>query len=183
MQRLLTVSNFLSFSRILLVFPMGYCLISDFPHNRLWTVVLILIAVATDFMDGFFARKLHQVTDFGKIIDPLADKICIGVYALLMVWTGNIPVWFVAIVLLRDLLIFSGGVYIRIKKKIVPQSNWPGKISVSLIALVLFLATIQVETLKDFDTVVLWITVIVMVWSLSNYARRLFIGRRAGIIS
>jgi CDP-diacylglycerol--glycerol-3-phosphate 3-phosphatidyltransferase len=182
MHRFFTISNFLSISRIILIFPMGYCLVSEFPHHRIWTVGFILIAIATDFLDGFFARKLHQVTDFGKIIDPVADKICIGVYALLMIWSGDIPVWFVVLVLLRDLLIFSGGLYIRLKKKIVPQSNWPGKISVSLIALVLFLGTIQMESLRNIFTFTIWISVVVMLWSLLNYARRLFIGRRAEVM-
>jgi CDP-diacylglycerol--glycerol-3-phosphate 3-phosphatidyltransferase len=160
---------------------LGYCLVTEFPHHRIWTVGLILIAVATDFMDGFVARRLHQVTDFGKILDPIADKICIGVYALLMIWTGDIPVWFVVLVLLRDLLIFSGALYIRLKKKIVPQSNWPGKIAVSLIALVLFLGTIQIESLKNIFAFALWLTVLMMIWSLFDYARRLFIGRHVEV--
>ena len=75
MHRYFTISNFLSASRIILVFPMGYCLVSEFPNHRLWTAGIILVAVATDFLDGFLARKLHQVTDVGKIIDPFADKI------------------------------------------------------------------------------------------------------------
>ena len=71
MHRHLTISNFLSASRIFLVLPMGYCLVTEFPFHRMWTIGIIAIAVATDFLDGFFARRLHQVTDFGKIIDPV----------------------------------------------------------------------------------------------------------------
>jgi CDP-diacylglycerol--glycerol-3-phosphate 3-phosphatidyltransferase len=177
MHRYLTISNFLSTSRIFLVFPTGYCLVAEFPYHRIWAAGIIVIAVMTDFLDGYFARKLHQVTDFGKIIDPLADKICIGVYAVLMVWTGDVPLWFVVLVLLRDLLIFCGGLYIRHNKKIVPQSNWPGKISVSLIALVFFLGTIQMDSLQNISTFTIWASVVMMVWSIWNYARRLFIGR------
>jgi CDP-diacylglycerol--glycerol-3-phosphate 3-phosphatidyltransferase len=177
MHRYLTISNLLSASRIFLVIPMGYCLVLDFPYHRLWTVGIILIAVATDFLDGFLARKLHQVTDLGKILDPLADKIGIGIYAILMAWTGDVPVWFVVFVLLRDILIFSGGLYIHRKKKIVPQSNWPGKIAVALVALVFFLATIQEDALGRLFTYTLWASMVMMLWSLINYAQRLFIGR------
>ena len=177
MHRYLTISNFLSASRIFLVIPMGYCLVVDFPYHRLWTAGVIGIAVATDFLDGFLARKLHQVTDFGKIMDPLADKIGIGIYAILMAWTGNVPLWFVVFVLLRDLLIFSGGVYIQRKKKIVPQSNWPGKIAVALVALVFFLATIQGNTSGEFFSFALWASIVMMVLSMASYAQRLFIGR------
>jgi Phosphatidylglycerophosphate synthase len=66
MHRYFTISNFLSASRIFLVIPMGYCLVLDFPYHRLWTAGIIVIAVATDLLDGFLARKLHQVTDLGQ---------------------------------------------------------------------------------------------------------------------
>jgi cardiolipin synthase len=177
MHRYFTISNFLSASRIFLVIPMGYCLVLDFPHHRLWTAGIIVIAVVTDLLDGFLARKLHQVTDIGQILDPLADKIGIGIYAVLLAWTGDVPVWFVIFVLLRDLLIFSGGVYIQRKKNIVPQSNWPGKIAVSLVGFVFFLATIQVNALGTLFTYTLWASMIMMLLSLVNYAQRLFIGR------
>jgi len=175
--RNLNTSNLLSASRIFMVFPMGYCLITEFPHHRLWTAGIIAIAIATDFLDGFFARKMHQVTDTGKIIDPLADKIGIGVYALLMAWTDSVPVWFVTLVILRDTLIFSGGLYIHQKKKIVPQSNWPGKISVTLIAVVFSLGTIQMNELQNIFTYSIWASVVMMIWSVWSYAQRLFIGR------
>ena len=182
MHRYFTVSNFLSASRIILVIPMGYCLVWDFPFHRLWTAGIIVIAVATDFLDGFLARKLHQVTDLGKIIDPLADKIGIGIYAVLMAWTGDVPVWFVVIVLLRDFLIFCGGLYIQRKKKIVPQSNWPGKISVALVALVFFLATIQLDTGGKLFTYTLWASMVMMLLSLASYTQRLFIGRKIEVV-
>jgi cardiolipin synthase len=177
MRQYFTISNLLSTSRIFLVIPMGYCLVSDFPYHRWWTAGIIVLAIATDFLDGFLARKLHQVSDMGKIIDPLADKIGIGAYAILMAWTGNVPLWFVILVLVRDLVIFSGGFYIQRKKKIIPQSNWPGKISVTLIAVVFLLGTIQAEALQIAFTYTMWASVVMIVWSMWSYAQRLFIGR------
>ena len=89
MYRYFTISNLFSASRIFLVIPMGYCLVLDFPYHRLWTAGIIVIAVATDFLDGFLARKLHQVTDLGKIIDPLADKIGIKQSNISRLESGN----------------------------------------------------------------------------------------------
>lgn len=175
-----TVSNFLSFSRIFLIVPIGYCLVTDFPGHRWWAAAVIGIAVATDFLDGFFARKLHEVTELGKFIDPLADKIAIGLYALLMIWTGDVPLWFIVFVIIRDVLIFLGGVYIKQKKGIIPQSNWPGKIAVSCIALVFFLSTIRVEALETIRLLAFVGSVVMMIWSMISYAQRLFIGRNAG---
>jgi CDP-diacylglycerol--glycerol-3-phosphate 3-phosphatidyltransferase len=177
MHRYLTISNLLSASRIFLVIPMGYCLVLDFPYHRLWATGIIVIAVVTDLLDGFLARKLHQVTDLGKVLDPLADKIGIGIYAVLIAWTGDVPVWFVVFVILRDFFIFSGGICIHRAKKIIPQSNWPGKIAVTLVAFVLFLGTIQVGALRHLFIYTLWASVVMMLWSLVSYTQRLFIGR------
>lgn len=139
--------------------------------------MIIIIGVATDFLDGFLARKLHQVTELGKIIDPLADKIAVGVYAILLAWTGDVPLWFVLFVLFRDVLIFAGGLYILRLKRVVPQSNWPGKISVNLIALAFFLATIRIVWLEHIFTIAMWASVLMSIWSIWSYGKRLFIGR------
>lgn len=176
-KRYCTVSNFFSASRILLIFPIGYCLIAEFPYHRWWAAGFIAAAIATDFLDGFLARKLHQVTEIGKIIDPVADKIAVGAYAIVMAWTGDVPLWFVILVLVRDVLIFFGGIYILRAKRIVPQSNWPGKIAISLTAFVFFLATIRVESLAPVFSAALWASVVMAVWSTWVYAQRLLIGR------
>jgi CDP-diacylglycerol--glycerol-3-phosphate 3-phosphatidyltransferase len=181
--RYLTVSNFISASRIVIVIPMGYCLLTEFPHHRLWTAGIILIAVTTDFLDGYLARKLHQVTDIGKIIDPLADKIGIGTYAVFLAITGDVPLWFIIFVLLRDILIFLGGLYIHHNKKIVPQSNWPGKISVSCIAVTFILATVRLDALNEVFLYSLWISVVFMILSVLSYAQRLIIGRNIDAIN
>ena len=175
-----TVSNILSLSRIVLIIAIGYCLIANFPHHRWWAAAVIIFAIATDFLDGYFARKLHEVTELGKFIDPLADKIAIGLYALLMVWTGDVPLWFIVFVIVRDVLIFLGGVYIKQQKGIIPQSNWPGKIAVSFIALVFFLSTIHVESLERLRMIAVGASVVMMTFSLVSYTQRLFIGRNAG---
>ncbi len=137
----------------------------------------IFIAVLTDFLDGYLARRLQQVSDLGKIIDPLADKIGVGIIAVCLAVTGDIPLWYLVTVLVRDLLIFAGGVYIRRQKKIVPQANMAGKIAVNVIALALLLSIIRVESLEPFRIVVIWLSVGSMLVSLAVYARRLFIGR------
>jgi cardiolipin synthase len=176
LQRIWTISTFLSFSRIILIVPLAYLLYADIPNNRVWVAAVLTLAAATDFLDGYFARKLHQVTDFGKIIDPVADKITVGIVGVLFVAVGYVPLWYVVIVIARDLLILIGGLYIKTKKNIVTQSNWPGKIAVSLIALYLLLSVVQSQTLEPLRHVVLWTSLGMMVFSLVKYVQRLFIG-------
>lgn len=176
-QRIWTISNILSALRIVLVVPMTYCLLVEFPYHRWVTVGIILLAVATDFFDGYLARLKHQVTEVGKILDPIADKIAVGVFAIALVLNGDIPLWYVVVVLLRDILILLGAVYIKMVKGIVPQSNWPGKIAVAIIAAYLFVRTLRLEMLECLSAVLLWVSVASMFLSLVWYAQRLWIGR------
>ncbi|MCX7984053.1 MAG: CDP-alcohol phosphatidyltransferase family protein [Bacteroidetes bacterium] len=175
--RIWTISNILSALRIVLVVPIVYCVSIEFPNNRVYAVILILVALATDFLDGYFARLYHQVTEVGKVLDPLADKIAIGVYAIVLVILNEIPLWYVILVLIRDVLIVLGAFIIKQRKGIVPQSNWPGKIAVTLIACFFLLRTLQWESLKPITDIVLWLSVLFMLISLIVYAQRLYIGR------
>ena len=174
--RIWTWSNALSAARVLLVLPIGILLFRDDPSSRTWAVVLIAAAIASDFLDGFFARRLHQVSEWGKVIDPLADKIAVGTIAVILVANGSLPLWYVAIVLVRDLLILAGGIMIRSRKSVVPQSNWPGKIAVSAVALVLLLAVIDRPELDLLQETAIWGSIVLMALSIVVYAKRLFIG-------
>lgn len=179
LNRIWTISTLLSFSRIILIAPLAYFLFSDFPYGRTWVVAIIVVATLTDFLDGYLARTLHQVSDFGKIIDPLADKICVGVVALLLVVVGDLPLWYVVVVLVRDALILIGGIYIRNRKNIIVQSNWPGKIAVSLIAFVLLISSLKAPQAESFRQITIWASVVMMAFSFIVYIQRLFIGNNA----
>ncbi|HEY6953118.1 MAG TPA: CDP-alcohol phosphatidyltransferase family protein [Bacteroidota bacterium] len=177
MQRIRTISNLISVSRVAFVLPAAYCLMADFPNHRAWAIFFIFVASSTDFFDGFLARKLHEVTDFGKIVDPLADKIGIGIIAVCLLLTGDIPLWYFAAVVARDALIFVGGIYIKKNKQIVPQANMAGKITVNIIALALLLCIVRIPALEPLRIGVIWLSVLFMIVSLIVYAKRLFIGR------
>lgn len=177
--RLWTWSSILSVSRIFLLIPFGYFLLSDAPDARMWAALVILLAVATDFLDGYFARARHEVTEFGKIIDPVADKVVAGVAAILLAWIGDLEWWVAIVVVLRDVLILIGGVAIRRKKHIIVQSNWPGKIAVTALAVLVFVSVLRSEELEWFRTATLVFTLMMALLSLVLYTKRLFIGRSA----
>lgn len=177
--RLWTWSSILSVSRIFLLIPFGYFLLSDAPDARMWAALVILLAVATDFLDGYLARARHEVTEFGKIIDPVADKVVAGVAAILLAWIGDLEWWVAIVVVLRDVLILIGGVAIRRKKHIIVQSNWPGKIAVTALAVLVFVSVLRSEELEWFRTATLVFTLMMALLSLVLYTKRLFIGRSA----
>jgi len=173
-----TLANIISGARLLLLAPLAYCLFNEFESNRLWAAGIVVLGALTDFVDGFLARRLHEVSELGKVIDPIADKVGIGALALFLVVLGDIPLWYVVVVLVRDILILGGGILIKSKKGIVVQSNWPGKIAVSLVAAYLLLSLLRMESLEAWRNAALWSSVALMTVSLAVYGRRLFIGRR-----
>ena len=100
LSRILTIPNALSLSRILLV---GVYLTLLFHSNyRVLATIVLAIAGFTDFADGYLARRLHQVTTLGKILDPTADRILLGAAISSMVVYGAVPVWLAAVVLGRE---------------------------------------------------------------------------------
>lgn len=111
---ILNVPNILTLARLLLIPIFGYtALTNDFKLNLVAAVVFGLAAV-TDWLDGIAARKLHQVTEFGKIADPVVDRLLIAA-ALMILYvkvSTLVPLWAIAIVIGRDVLMVVGWVYI-----------------------------------------------------------------------
>jgi CDP-diacylglycerol--glycerol-3-phosphate 3-phosphatidyltransferase len=111
---------------------------------RIFTLIIAFIAIVSDYLDGYFARKLNQVTDLGKILDPLADKVLVLTIIIVMFLKNDIPLWLASIIIIRDIAIFVGGMVIKKMKGIVLVSNFWGKWAVSAIALYLVLKIIHV---------------------------------------
>jgi CDP-diacylglycerol--glycerol-3-phosphate 3-phosphatidyltransferase len=131
MSGILNIPNLLSLLRVAL---MPFIVLSLKSGNDGLLLGLMLLAVLTDYFDGFLARRLNQITEAGKIIDPMADKLCVDTMAVaLWLWRG-FPLWAAVLIVARDLMIVVGGLFIMKKRKTVPVSNWPGKIAVTVMA-------------------------------------------------
>jgi CDP-diacylglycerol--glycerol-3-phosphate 3-phosphatidyltransferase len=167
--RMWTISNMLSLSRIILTIPIVMLLLDGNLQSRLWAILIMLVAVMTDFLDGYIARQRNEVTEFGKIIDPLADKIGVAAITVVLAIAGYIPVWFLVLVLFRDIVILAGGIWLLRVRQIVLPSNWIGKWTVNAIA-----ATIVMATLKEYRIIdiLIGISCILIFWSLILYGRR-----------
>ncbi|GAB4167925.1 MAG: hypothetical protein Kow00108_00670 [Calditrichia bacterium] len=126
------LSNQLSLFRIVLTIPLAFALISK---NLPIITILLIIGLSTDALDGYVARKKNQITELGKILDPLADKIIIGVNLIVLIKYYGFPIGLAVIILGRDILILIGSLFISRKIKEVLPSNFTGKITVNLIAL------------------------------------------------
>lgn len=98
------------------------------PGPWMWAALaLFIIASLTDYVDGYIARKYNQVTDFGKFLDPLADKLLvIAAMAILTEW-GRFPAWALIIVLTREFAV-TGLRLIAVQKGTVIAAGWSGKV-------------------------------------------------------
>lgn len=129
----MNISNSLSILRIILSIPVAVLLIDG---NTTAALIVGTIAGITDFLDGYMARKLNQITELGKILDPIADKVFIGIIALVLVYLEIIPFWFFAMIIVRDLLILIGGLYAQKKYNYITTSNFEGKATYFLLLIV-----------------------------------------------
>jgi len=142
-KEIFTISNGISFLRFLLVIPL-WSLLDQYQSQSIRYILfsLCLFAAATDLLDGYLARKLNQVTEVGKIIDPLADKAAMALIVIKLYFIGEISDFYFYSILLRDILIFIGGIYVSNKLGKVLPSNKLGKITVLNIGTVILLILI-----------------------------------------
>jgi CDP-diacylglycerol--glycerol-3-phosphate 3-phosphatidyltransferase len=166
-ERIGTASNLLSLLRLVLVIPAGLALWNGM---RVLTLALFVLAAITDVLDGNLARRFNEISELGKILDPLADKIFVGTIVILMLALGMLPLWFVAVVLFRDVAIFFGGLYIKKRNGEVLPSNYAGKIAVLILSLTLLLIVAGVTpTIID---ILMGISLLLLAISFTLYLRR-----------
>lgn len=139
-RQFLYISNILSLARIFLIIPV----IIFFHYKSFYIVIAFsLVLILTDFLDGYLARTLNQVTDLGKALDPLADKIVIAVFIIYLAFIGKTPFWFLITLLSRDAIVFTGGIIAKKKKGIIIQSNVWGKMCTGFLSLYFLSAVID----------------------------------------
>jgi cardiolipin synthase len=168
----LTVPNLLSLTRIVLLIPFIAVMDAAIPHRELWALGILFLAGLTDRYDGILARRMHLESEWGRILDPLADKIGAGVVALVLVAQGYVPLWFLALVVLRDILIVSGGICVKRTTGEVLPSNTTGKWAMGVVFAALCVALMQAPA--PILEVCLAASVIMLGVSFMQYLRRFF---------
>ena len=158
-------------SRIVISIPIVILILKQGNEYRATVLVLMFVGALTDLLDSLLARALNQVTDFGKLLDPTADKICIIAICAALVVVNDIPLWYAVIVALRDIMIVVGSAFIISRRKVVVQSVWAGKFTVNFIAAYLILATLRMDSLAVVKTVFLYLSTISLFISFGVYAR------------
>src|SRR5947209_4774840 len=135
--KILTLSNSISFLRILLIVPTIAALASD---NANLALALMAFAYITDIADGYVARKTNTISEFGKALDPVADKLYVAALLIAMISKELVPIWFALLVIGKDAITMIGAVLARKKIHAVLPSNVWGKAAVLATIITLFLA-------------------------------------------
>ena len=147
---ILAPPNLVSAARLALV-PVALVLIAG--GHRAAAVWTLAAMVATDGLDGYLARRLSRVTELGKVLDPLADKVAIDAVLGLLAARGEFPAWAFWLVLGRDVSIVAGAVWLRARIRAVPASIGVGK--VALVAL----AAMTIVYVADLRALEMWLLV------------------------
>lgn len=106
------------------------------------SLAAIILAVASDYADGLIARRTGSVSDWGRVFDPLADKVALGAFIITLALVKAVPLWFVIVFLSRDALIAAGGIYLTRRLGSPPSSNVWGKYSSFAMSVYLTMAAV-----------------------------------------
>ncbi|NOX67212.1 MAG: CDP-alcohol phosphatidyltransferase family protein [Chlorobi bacterium] len=174
LNKIYTKSNLISFVRLLLVAPTIY-FISNIPEHDEYRIVVLsffFLAYLSDLLDGYLARKYNEISELGKIIDPLADKVFVIAIVFQLFLSGEItPVYF-WIIISRDILILIGGVFVtNITGKVLP-SNLLGKITVSSIGIFLIAVVAGAREVSWLYNLLQYLSIFLSFASILGYALR-----------
>jgi len=168
LDRFWTVSNAFSLLRMVLTVPAVW-LIALGPVYVWVAFVVVMMMIVSDWLDGYFARSRGEITRWGKILDPLADKVAIGAITIAMVLYKDLPLWLVVAVLLRDVLIALAGIYLVRKHDALVSSNIWGKAATLVMSWLLLVYLWDADVLKP---LLIGVSVVLLGVSWASYGWR-----------
>jgi len=169
----MNLPNKITVARILLipVFLVVYLAQPFGVHINAWlSLTLFVIAASTDALDGYYARKLKLVTNFGKLIDPLADKILVCAALVAFTFMDTVPAWATIIIVTREFYI-SGLRQLALEQNIVMAATSMGKLkTIFQITLIVYvLLPIQFFVFEPVTLALTIVAVVFTVWSAADY--------------
>lgn len=162
------VPNVLTMIRMLLIPVFVFLYVSGL---RKWALLTFLVASMTDYLDGRIARKYNLITDFGKLMDPLADKLMVCTAILCQTITGVLP-WVACVLVMAKELFMVWGSVKMLERDVVVYANIWGKLATCSFILALTLSFFHGECMIGavaVDRVILWISVALTMWAMVDY--------------
>ena len=167
------IPNILTILRFFIIPFIIYYLIGD---NYIAAFILLTLSGLTDVLDGAIARKFNFITNFGKLIDPLADKVTQLSLLCTLVFKGIIPLWILVIVLLKEAFMVCGASFLY-GRDLVVSSKWYGKVATVLfyLAIAVSLLIRQFKLDFTFDITLYYLALFMTLFSLVMYFREFYI--------
>ena len=167
------IPNVLTILRFFIIPFIVYYLIGD---NYIAAFILLTLSGLTDVLDGAIARKFNFITNFGKLIDPLADKVTQLSLLCTLVFKGIIPLWILVIVLLKEAFMVCGASFLY-GRDLVVSSKWYGKSATVLfyLAIAVSLLIRQFKLDFTFDITLYYLALFMTLFSLVMYFREFYI--------
>lgn len=166
------IPNILTLFRFILI---PFIVLNIINEAYIAAFIIFTISALTDILDGFIARKFNFITNFGKLIDPLADK-CTQIITLITLALRNIiPMWIIIIVVLKEFIMISGASFLY-GKELVVSSRWYGKLATVLfyIAIVCSLFIKQFNFEFDFSLYIYYLALVSTIFSLIMYIKAFY---------
>ena len=156
----MNTANKLTILRVVMIPAFLLVLYLDVPNANYWALAIFAAASITDTLDGYIARHYNQITDFGKFMDPLADKCLVTAALLWGVEAGQMPAWALLIVIIREFGV-SGLRMVAADKGRVIAAGWSGKVktAATMVCIILMLLPLP-EIVNQICTAVIVLTTI-----------------------
>ncbi|MCI8822464.1 MAG: CDP-diacylglycerol--glycerol-3-phosphate 3-phosphatidyltransferase [Lachnospiraceae bacterium] len=167
----MNLPNKLTVLRVLLIpFFVWFALVDLVPgYSKYIAVLIFVVASLTDLLDGKIARKYHLVTNFGKFMDPLADKLLVCAALICLSASGMVPAWMVIIIISREFII-SGFRLVASDNGVVIAASYWGKFKTTFQMLMIIVLLLDLGGVFDvIGQVLTWIALILTVVSLVDY--------------
>ncbi|MCM1144023.1 MAG: CDP-diacylglycerol--glycerol-3-phosphate 3-phosphatidyltransferase [Blautia sp.] len=165
----MNLPNKLTMFRVILIpFFVLFMLVEITSVDKWIALAIFIIASLTDLLDGKIARKYNLVTNFGKFMDPLADKLLVCSALICLVAMDKIPAWMVIVIIAREFII-SGFRLIASDNGVVIAASYWGKFKTTFQMVMICLLIADIEAISVLTTIVMWIAVLLTVISLIDY--------------
>jgi CDP-diacylglycerol--glycerol-3-phosphate 3-phosphatidyltransferase len=137
----MNLANKITILRILMIPLFLFFLLTSFPSSTILAALIFLLAAGTDSLDGYIARKRNEITNFGKFVDPLADKLLVASALICLVEMGKVPAVAAIIIISREFVI-TGFRLLAVTEGTVIAASWWGKLKtitqiIAIVALIL----------------------------------------------
>ncbi len=167
----MNLPNKLTMLRVLMIPLFVVLLLWDHGENqilRMISLVVFCIASLTDYLDGQIARHNHMVTNFGKFMDPLADKLLVCSALICLIELNQLPAWYVIIIIAREFII-SGFRLVASDNGVVIAASWWGKFKTAFQMTTVILLILNIPGLSIITTIVAIIAILLTIISLIDY--------------